>query len=264
MEKINCALRLKRQVAGVRFLFDEEAFDSANAPALTARMPYCVMVKRAMGGHSIKAVLDNFGCRASARALGIIPPDELFSSGRHYNNLELYQDLAVSKNIQQNMTLCRHQAYGIMVKPLASFSSPPDVVLVVVSPFQAMRIIQAFTYHFGYHTDFRMAGNQALCSECTAHPFENNTINVSMLCAGTRFMAGWGDDELAVGFPFNKFEPIVAGLYATLNPVEPDKKKKVIEARFAEYPQAAIDIQYKQNYYTGLYRTQPTRHEQSH
>ena len=123
-----------------------------------------------MGGHSLKAVLDNFGCRASARALGIIPPDELFSSGRHYNNLGLYQDLAVSKNIQQNMTLCRHQAYGVMVKPLASFSAPPDVVLVVGIPFQAMRIIQAFTYHFGYHTNFRMSGNQALCSECTAHP----------------------------------------------------------------------------------------------
>lgn len=256
VEKINTALGLKRQIAGVRFLFDPDEFTAANASVATARMPYCVMVKRAMRGHSVKAVFDNFGCRASARALGIMEPEPMFTSGRHYRNIGLYEDLAVAKNIRQNMTLCQHQAHGVMVKPLASFKAACDVVLIVCQPYQAMRLVQAYTYHHGYHTAFRMAGNQALCSECTAHPFENNTINMSMLCSGTRFMGGWQDDEMAIGFPYNKLAAIVDGLFATMNLTEPDKKKKRIEARLAEQNISDIRIQYGRNYYTGLYRTQ--------
>lgn len=256
VEKAYCALDLKWKIIGVKFLFDRDEFEQAEAKQATAIMPYCVMVKRAMLGNTVKAVFDDFGCRASARALGIMPPDDLFLSGRHYNRLGLYRDLTVSKNIQQNMTLCQHQAYGIMLKPLEKYSVDPDVVLVLGNPCQAMRIVQAYTHQFGYHTNFKMAGNQAICSECTAYPFESNSINISMLCAGTRFMCGWGDEELAIGFPFNRFLQIIDGLYATINATEPDRKKIRIEARFAEHKRADLKIIFGKNYYTGLYLTQ--------
>lgn len=83
-----------------------------------------------------------------------------------------------------------------------------------------------------------------------------SSINVSLHCAGTRFMAGWGDDELAIGFPFNKFLPIIDGLYATLNQTEPDRKKTAIESRLKEQHRNDLTIQYGKNYYTGLYLTQ--------
>lgn len=256
VEKTNCAINLKRQVVGVKFLFDQVEFNQAKAKPFTAKMPYCVMVKRAMLGKKIKAVFENFGCLSSARTLGLMEPDEMFSSGRHYRRLGLYRDLVVAKNTRQRMTLCRHKAYGVMIMPLEEFDDEPDVVLLVGTPYNAMRIVQAYTYMFGVHTAFKMSGNQALCSECTAYPFENNSINVSLLCAGTRFMAGWGDDELAIGFPFNKFLPIIDGLYATLNPTEPDRKKTAIESRLKEQHRNDLTIQYGKNYYTGLYLTQ--------
>ena len=259
VEKTYCALGLKRKIVGVKFLFDRDEFAQAEARPLTAVMPYCVMVKRAMLGNTIKAVFEDFGCRASARALGLMPPDEIFSSGRHYNRLGLYRDLTVAKNVRQNMTLCQHQAYGVMIKPLEEYSVTPDVVLLTGNPHQAMRIVQAYTHQFGYHTSFKMAGNQAICSECTAYPFESNSINVSMLCAGTRFMCGWGDDELAIGFPFNRFLPIIDGLYATLNATEPDGKKIGIEARLAEHKRGDLKVLYGKNYYTGLYLKQKNK-----
>ena len=256
LEKVQCALDLTRKIVGISFLFDPDEFDRADARPPAARMPYCVMVKRAMLGNSIKAVAEDFGCRASARALGIIEADEFFSSGRHYQRLGLYRDLIVAKNIRQNMTICQHRAYGVMVKPLEAYTHAPDVVLLVCTPYQAMRVVQSYTYQFGYHTTFKMSGNQAICSECTAYPFESNSINISMLCAGTRFMAGWGDDELAIGLPFNHFLPIVDGLYATLNPTEPDRKKARIEARLVERQRQDLVVEYGRNYYSGLYLTQ--------
>ena len=256
LEKAYCALKLKRKIVGVRFLFDQDELEKADAQPLTTKMPFCVMVKRAMSGKKVKAVYENFGCLSSARTLGIIEPDDFFSSGRHYMSLGLYQDLTISKNIRQHMTLCRHKAHGVMVKPLEDYEDDPHVILIVSNPYTAMRVIQAYTHIYGYKTSYKMSGNQAICSECTAFPFESNSINVSLLCSGTRFMSGWGDDELAIGFPFNKFTAIVNGLYATLNLTEPDQKKAEIEARLMKLKRDDLEVRYGQNYYTGLYLTQ--------
>lgn len=256
IDKVHCALALKRKITGIKFLFDHDEFEQAEAKPLTTKMPYCVMVKRAMLGHDIKAVLKDFGCMASARVLGIIKPDEFFLSGRHYNRLGLYQNLTVSKHIRRNMTICQHQAYGVMVKPLENFTTEPDTVLMVCTPFEAMRLIQGHTHQFGYNTTFKIAGNQAICSECTAYPFESGDINISMLCAGTRFMAGWKEEELAIGLPFHRFMPLVEGLWYTLNPTETDRKKKHIEARLSQSKRSDLTIEYGKNYYSGLYQTQ--------
>ena len=217
-------------------------------------MPYCVMVKLAMTGKALKAKLENFGCLSSARALGIIEPDEMFSprAGIIIESacIRTWPPPRIS---DKNMTMCQHKAHGVMIKPVEEFQENPDVVLMVVNPYNAMRIIQSYTHVFGYKTSFQMAGNQAICSEATAYPFENNTINVSMLCSGTRYMAGWSDTEMAIGFVFNKFQDIVKGLWTTVNPIEPNVKKKEIEVRIKENNITDLEIEYDRNYYTGLY-----------
>jgi uncharacterized protein (DUF169 family) len=150
------------------------------------------------------------------------------------------------------MTFCKHHLYGIAVQPLEEYDAEPDVVLMVTNPYNAMRIMQAYTYAFGYNTSLKMAGNQAICSECTAFPFERNDINVSLLCSGTRFKAKWKDEELALGMPLNRFPSVVEGLYATLDPIEPDHKKREIEKRFEAQGRTGPAIHYGRNYYTGL------------
>jgi uncharacterized protein (DUF169 family) len=252
VKNMNLALKLDRKIVGVKFLFDEDEFKKADVKKLTGKMAYCVMIRTAMTGKAMKAAADNFGCMGAARALSVVEPDEMSLSGRYYQRLGLYQDLATSKNVQRNMTFCRHKAYGIMVKPVEEYDEEPDVVLIVTNPYNGMRIIQAYTHVFGFNTAYKMSGNQAICSECTAFPFESNNINVSLLCAGTRFKAKWGDEEMAIGFPFNQFLSIVRGLYATLDLIEPNEKKAEIEVRFGETGRTPPTIHYNKNYYTGL------------
>lgn len=253
VERVQCALDLKRRIVGVRFLFDRDEYDAADARPAAAKMPYCVMVKRATRGHSLKADAEAFGCPGAARALGIDEPGEFFTSGRHYRRLGLYKDLAVAKNMRSNMVICGHRAHGVLVKPVEEHATAPDVVLMVVNPFQAMRLVQGYTYQYGYHTAYQVAGNQAVCSECTAYPLEKGAINVSMLCAGTRHMAGWGDDEMGIGLPFNRFLDMVDGLYATVNATEPDRKKRRIQARLDGCGRTDLAVEYGRNYYSGLY-----------
>ncbi|WP_352419703.1 DUF169 domain-containing protein [Proteiniborus sp.] len=253
ISKAKCSLELKRKIVGMKFLFTEEEFKYADAKKLRAKSPYCVMVKTAMSGYSIKATLEDFGCLASARNLGILEADEIITSGRYHSKTGLYQDLITSRNVISNITMCKHKAYGIMLKPLEEYAENPDVVLIVSNPYNAMRIIQGYTYMYGTHSSFKMIGNNAICSECTAYPYESNDINVSLLCSGTRHMCGWGEDEMGIGIPFNKFSTVIDGLYATVNPIEPNEKKSIIESKLKEQRRDDLDIIYDKNYYTGLY-----------
>jgi len=252
VKKFNSALRLERRIVGVKFLFTDDEFAKADARKITGKIPYCVMVKAAMSGNGTKAAAENFGCNGAAKALGVVEPDELSLSGRFYRSLGLYRDLATSKNVQANTVFCTHKAYGVMVKPVEEFDEEPDVVLIVTNAYNGMRIVQGYTHIYGYNTSYRMSGNQAVCSECTAFPFEHNKINVSLLCAGTRFKAGWDDNELITGFPFNQFSSIVKGVIATLDLTEPNEKKAEIEKRFSEAALECPEINYNKNYYTGL------------
>jgi len=253
--KANCALELSRKIVGMKFLFTEEEFQQADAKTIKAKMHYCVMVKTAMSGIGIKAAAEHFGCPGSARVLGITEPEELFISGRHYRRLGLYQDLVTAKNIRNNMTLCQHKAYGVMIKPLEEFEQAPDIVLIVTNPYNAMRIVQGYTNMYGLYTSYKMSGNQALCSECTAYPFESNNINVSMLCSGTRNVAGWGDDELGIGLPFNRFFSTIDGVYKTVNIVEPNRNKTKIEEKLKQNQLNDLEIEYDKNYF----RRQPEK-----
>ena len=48
--KANCALELKRDIVGVRFLFTKEEFENSLATQPKNKMPYCKMVFNASIG----------------------------------------------------------------------------------------------------------------------------------------------------------------------------------------------------------------------
>ncbi|MEG2144214.1 MAG: DUF169 domain-containing protein, partial [Oscillospiraceae bacterium] len=154
---------------------------------------------------------------------------------------------------KNNLVVCNHRTYGIEIRPLEDFEKNPDVVIMVTTPYNIMRIVQGYTYYYGTQTHFQMTGLQALCSECTAYPVEKNDINVSVLCGGTRYLSKWEESEMAVGMPYNIFDKISMGVYDTINAMEPNKDKKRIEERLIENEFDDLKIIYDKNYHTNLY-----------
>ena len=249
IKRMNCALDLERKIIGIKFLFNKDEFDAADAKQVKYKMNYCVMTKSAMNGYSLKASKDEIACIAGGRALGIIEIDDFQRSGQNGRNLGIYADMPTSKSTRDHMCYCTHKAYGIMVKPLENYTEEPDVVLIVTNPYNVMRIIQGYSHFYGIHTSYQMVGNQAICSEATALPYMRNTINVSMLCIGTRHQAGWKDDELAVGLAFNRFETLSLGVFNTINIMDNNVKKAVIEKKLKENNINQLEIKYDFNYY---------------
>lgn len=228
LKKLYSALEIERKAVGVKFLFDQDSYEKADAKAATNKIPYCVMLRLATQGYSMKANLETSGCGGAIKALGLDAPKPSFNSGCEYNAYGIYQDLAISKNAVKNITFCTHKIYGVMVKPVELYEDEPDVVIMVTNSYNTMRIVQGYTYKFGVQTQFKFAGNQAICSECTAYPFESNSINISMLCAGTRYISGWKEDEIAIGIPYGKFIETCDGIFKSINGIETNQSKKII------------------------------------
>ena len=250
IRKLNCALDLERKAVGIQFLHTEQDYNSADGKAITVPMNYCVMVRLATQGKALKARGDNLACLAGARALGLKEIDAYHRSGQNGKKLGLYHDMPTAKRTRDEMSYCDHQAYGIMVKPLEDYDREPDVVIMVSSPYNIMRIVQGYSYYNGIQSAFKMTGNQAICSESTAYPYLNNNINVSLLCTGTRHIAGWSDHELSVGFSIGLFNKIVDGIMNTVNIMDNNQKKEVIEKKLRENNMDDLKMKYDFNYYS--------------
>ncbi len=150
-----------------------------------------------------------------------------------------------------------YKAYGVEIAPLSDYVSyDPDVVIMITNPYNAMRITQGCAYHNGPIKNVQFSGMQALCEECTTRPFENNEVNISILCSGTRCVAQWQKDELGIGIPFNKLSLIVDGLKNTFNYMDQNPEKRLIESKLKKYGlEDEVTIIYGKNYYSGNYGT---------
>jgi len=108
-----------------------------------------------------------------------------------------------------------------------------------------MRLVQGYTYHFGFKNDFKMSGMCGVCFESTALPITNNEFTVSLLCSGTRFVSGWPEEMMMVSFPYTMADKIVDGLIKTAKKCEPDEYKEMIGNKLSEDNNKTLDIELK-------------------
>lgn len=241
-------MELKKRIVGVKFLFSEEEFSSLSEEPASHKLSYCMMVKMASYGKSLKVKAEHFKCNSSARALGIMQSNSSIISGREYYSYGLYDSLGTAKNVYAQVTYINQDLFGVLLKPLETFEIEPDIVIMITEPYNVMRIIQGYSYTYGIAKNIGFAGNQGLCSELTARPYENNDINISLLCSNTRFSCKWGDTEMGVGMPYKMFLNILDGIVETINPTEPDSKKEKILERSHE-TEIELNVVLGENYY---------------
>lgn len=252
VENLTCALSLDRKIVGIRFIFTEEEFSQCNAESLNSRVIYCRMVKNAIEGRSLKANVDNFGCFAGARALGIVELDHYYMSGHYYGKSGLYENQPTARIVTEEISKISHKAYGIEVRTLEDFDQPPHTVIIFSNTLNAMRMVQGYSYKYGTNSSYKFIGNQAMCSELTACPYENNDINLSMLCKGVRNQ-GFGDGEVGIGIPLTKFIQMVDGVCETITPVGSNIRKKEIAMSFDKKGIANVDIELNKSYGDGMH-----------
>lgn len=248
VNKLYCSLDLNRKAVGVTFLKTKEEYDKAEGILLKKPINYCQMVAAAVRGHSIKAKAENFLCQSGVQVFGLGPLDLRNSKGENWARLGLYKDAELSRTVREGLVYLPQENFGVSLAPVEMLEDFPDVVLIISSPYNSMRIVQGYAYSYGMPKSVNLIGNQAVCLECTARPYAVKDMNLSLLCIGTRHRAGWKDEEMAVGIPGEQFADVVTGLMSTLNQMENDENKKKIEAKLKS-KNIPFEIRYGYNYY---------------
>ena len=246
--KLNCALDLERQIVGIKFAFSKKEYELLNGRCPIKKINYCGMVKSAACGHSLKATGDMLACTSATRTLGF-QEDTVNEKGQNWVRLGLYKDAKVAKEVRDSLSYSKEEPYGVLVQPLSMFEDSPDIALIVTNPYNLMRIVQGYSYHYGARKDIGFLGNQAICYECSAKPYVTQDMQVSLLCIGTRHRSGWKDHELAVGIPMHQFDSIVDGVFNTINIMESNEKKRIIEEKLLKSGITELNIEYNSNYY---------------
>ncbi len=164
----------------VRILNENQEQKSAGQP-----MRFCEMVRRsAVYGESFVFGVEELTCTSAELALGFTEP----SYGEVYPRIKPANTKLVS------------------VSPLERTEKKPDVVIVVGNPRKVMRISTILAQlHEKRPVEAKFKGEFAVCGECTAIPYMEKKVNLSLLCNGARMFSGYRDDEIVLGFPLDDF-----------------------------------------------------------
>lgn len=249
VDLFECLLKMDRKAVGLKLLKTKEEYEKADAISLKAAINYCHMVAAATHGNRVKAKSEDFKCRSGARVLGIDKSDPKNAHGENWARLGMYKDAELSATVRNELVYSQEDQYGLLLAPIDQFDDFPDVVIIAAKPYNCMRVIQGYAYHYGMPKNVNMLGNQAVCLECSARPYVIKDMNVSVLCIGTRHRAGWKDDEMAIGIPKEQFANIADGLLQTMNLMENNHNKKIIEDNL-KAKGIEFSIRYDYNYYT--------------
>lgn len=212
-------LELESEPVGITFLFTKEDYDAYPVEETKVAMPYCVMVKQAtLSGKAIKSRLEHHKCDGATTALALEDSTEKIESGLEYYSYKLYSSVATARRMRESIKSLHRmpvKTYGVAVVPLKDCEQTPDVIIMMVHALQAMRMIQGYSYRYGKKPPIDMGAMQGMCSELTVVPYLTGELNVSVLCPSTRMLCKWGQDDMAVGMPFELLEQITEGIVAT-------------------------------------------------
>ncbi|GMO25325.1 MAG: hypothetical protein Ta2F_00540 [Termitinemataceae bacterium] len=245
--KLTKALRLERQIAGVRFLAYKQEYEESTFAVLEHKLTFCGMVNKACNGGALKAQGGDFGCASAAEVLGILPVPESASSGRRYFACGLYGSFATARNVSDSMQYIAHKMYGVEVAPLEVMDAA-DIVIILGNTRQIMRIVQGYAHQFGSLRNLSMAGNQAICSDLVSKPFSYNDINLTLMCKGARAHTKCADGDMGVGIPVQMFGALCNGVLATLNLVETNEEKQRILDGLENTEALGINIEMDKSY----------------
>lgn len=206
LDTLRDILKLNFEPVGITLLFSKEDYDAYPVEETKVAMPYCVMVKQAATlGKMIKSRLEHHKCDGATTALALEESTEEIESGRTYYSYNLYSSVATARRMRESIKSLHRmpvKTYGVAIVPLKDCVKTPDIIIAVVNPLQAMRLVQGYSYRLGKKPDIDLGAMQGMCSELTVVPYLSGDMNVSVLCPSTRMLCGWSENDMAVGMPF--------------------------------------------------------------
>lgn len=127
------------------------------------------------------------------------------------------KDAEAGRHIQEAMGVLGVEGrifQALAMAPLDLTPFPPDVVVMYVTPAQALRMAIAYAYRDGEEIRSTITGQSSLCSSI-AHAYRERSMVVDLPCMGDRMFGLVQEQEMLVAFHESRSEQIVEGLRGT-------------------------------------------------
>lgn len=227
-------LLLEHKAVGMKLYSSQEEFDALEVEKNCDKSFYCTEINRAFSGRHVKSDLSNQSCETGSKLLGMEPFYEEEEGIEGWYKPGYYATRELAKLEHDTIRPVDGENVGVLTGPVEKLVVDPDVVMVRVDSYQAMRLIQAYSYYFGFKPDFKMSGMCGTCFEATALPIRNKEFTISMLCSADRHESNWTNTDMLISFPYEMANKITEGLIITAQIFEPNEKKLLIKKSLNE------------------------------
>jgi uncharacterized protein (DUF169 family) len=198
----------------IRFVSRQGGVPNEGRPERPLRS-FCHAVMIASRGNSLVILQEDILCQYGAATLGFRDYTGQMLSGKMqygegaFGNLE-----GAQKAVTGGHRLEAGSTKAIVLYPLSQAEEDYDILLIPVSPWQAMFICMADEYQTGSTTEVLMkaSGLQAFCRDCTVYPLLTGEINFSVVAVGDRIKSGLDPEYMLVGIPRVRLSEIVRNL----------------------------------------------------
>jgi len=175
---------------------------------------HCTMVNLARNeGKIFFATAGKHECNGGAWSLGLREITPTLKSGDFYFKLGKFDSAASCKRtIDKVAHLSSGETYASLYSPLEKTPFTPQVVLIVTTPRNMLKLAQSTLFRLGGRIYAEFSGIQSVCADATAQTYLSGRPNFSLGCDGSRRYSGIGDDELVMGLPAEMLPELVAAL----------------------------------------------------
>ena len=199
-DKLTSVLGLKGSPVAIKLIRTESSLPKGLSHTNEV-LRHCEMVQKARRGFKFYATVEQHACKGGAGMLGVIDIPENIKSGEFYYKLGRFSSIEHAAETMQGIPRVDFKSYATAYSPLAETPFDPEVVVLVVTPSQAMMIAQANVYELHSRNTADFSGIQSICGDAVAAPLMRGTVNFTLGCSGSRKYAKVSEDELIVGIP---------------------------------------------------------------
>ena len=148
-------------------------------------------------------------CKGGAGVMGIEALPESVATGKMYHQLGNFETAEGAQETVSAIPKSSAKYYASLYSPLETAEYEPDVIVLVLTPKQALRVSQAYLRTKGGRISSDYSGIQSLCADAVVAVMERGVPNMTLGCSGSRKYAKVADEEVILGIPTKNFSEIV-------------------------------------------------------
>lgn len=231
--KLMETLGIQKKPIAVKFLRPGESVPQ-NFKVPQRRMRFCQAVMEATWGKALAIQPTEMACGPGPGSFGAPVKENVFKGNVHHALGLFEKPEAAVRCLSANTKMMPGSIAHVLVAPLELGLMDPDVVILRVSPEQAMWLCQTWTYPEGHHLKIDLQTEACVCSGIAVSTYLKNEIQIGLGCYGSRSATDMDPGEILVGIPGSLLERTVEVLTKMSKPISDSRSKRIFMEAYPE------------------------------